>query len=104
MQKKTVDVLSCPLHEVDTFDHGFLQDPHPFYERLRNEAPVFRDPKNNIVYVSTYDLIREVNSKPKLFSNNFATQLRAGARKEQDPEEIAIVFPRVVGCQYDAHR
>ena len=91
MQKKTVDVLSCPLHEVDTFDHGFLQDPHPFYERLRNEAPVFRDPKNNIVYVSTYDLIREVNSKPKLFSNNFATQLRAGARKEQDPEEIAIV-------------
>ncbi len=91
MQKKPVDVLSCPLHEVDTFDHGFLQDPHPFYERLRNEAPVFRDPKNNIVYVSTYDLIREVNSKPKLFSNNFATQLRAGARKEQDPEEIAIV-------------
>ena len=91
MQKKPVDVLSCPLHEVDTFDHGFLQDPHPFYERLRNEAPVFRDPKNNIVYVSTYDLIRDVNSKPKLFSNNFATQLRAGARKEQDPEEIAIV-------------
>ena len=91
MQKKPVDVLSCPLHEVDTFDHGFLQDPHPFYERLRNEAPVFRDPKNNIVYVSTYDLIREVNSQPKLFSNKFAVQLRAGARKEQDPEEIEIV-------------
>lgn len=84
------DPKTCPLHEVDTFDAGFLQDPHPFYERLRNEAPVFRDPKNNVVYVSTYDLIKEVNSKPKLFSNKFGTQLRSGSTEEQDPDEIAI--------------
>ena len=91
MQKDPANILSCPLHEVDTFDDAFLQNPHPFYERLRKEAPVFRDPKNNIVYVSTYDLIREVNSKPRLFSNNFAKQLRAGGGTELDPEEIAIV-------------
>ncbi|MEM1103623.1 MAG: cytochrome P450 [Pseudomonadota bacterium] len=84
------DPKTAPLHEVDTFDPLFLQDPHPFYARLRNEAPVFRDPKNNVVYVSTYDLIREVNSKPKLFSNKFSTQLRSGGAEEQDPDEVAI--------------
>ncbi|MEM8936637.1 MAG: cytochrome P450 [Pseudomonadota bacterium] len=84
------DVRSCPLHEVDTFDAEFLQDPHPFYARLRQEAPVYRDPKNNIVYVSTYELIREVNSKPKIFSNNFSTQLRSGSTDEQDPDEVEI--------------
>ncbi len=84
------DPRTCPLHEVDTFDPAFLQDPHPFYARLRKDAPVFRDPKNNVVYVSTYDLIREVNSRPNLFSNKFATQLRSGSTTEQDPEELAI--------------
>lgn len=85
------DVLKCPIHEVDTFDAGFLQDPHPFYRRLRDEAPVFRDPKNNVVYVSTYDLIREVNSKPMIFSNKFGEQLRAGGVREQDEEELEII-------------
>jgi cytochrome P450 len=84
------DLKTCPLHEVDTFDAGFLQNPHPFYERLRNEAPVFRDPKNNVVYVSTYDLIKEVNAQPKLFSNKFGPQLRSGSTEEQDPDEVAI--------------
>ncbi|MEM6625952.1 MAG: cytochrome P450 [Pseudomonadota bacterium] len=84
------DPKSCPLHEVDTFDAEFLQDPYPFYARLRDEAPVFRDPKNNVVYVSTYDLIRDVNSKPRIFSNKFGAQLRSGGVIEQDPEELAI--------------
>lgn len=85
------DLGKCPLHEVDTFDPVFLQNPHPFYERLRNEAPVFRDPKNNIVYVSTYALIRKVNSKPKTFSNNFSEQLRSGSTEQQEPDELAIL-------------
>lgn len=84
------DPLTSPLHEVDTFDAGFLQDPYPFYARLRAEAPVYRDPKSNVVFVSTYDLVREVNSKPKIFSSNFSAQLRAGGVNAPSPEEIAI--------------
>ncbi|MEL6950055.1 MAG: cytochrome P450 [Pseudomonadota bacterium] len=86
-----VDISKCPLHEVDTFGPEFLQDPHPFYARLRAEAPVYRDPKNNVVYVSTYDLIRQVNTQPKLFSNRFAEQLRSGSTEQQDPDEVEII-------------
>lgn len=85
-----LDLQTCPIDHVDTMDPEFLQDPHPFYARMRREAPVYRDPKTNIVYVATYGLIREVASKPKLFSNKFGEQLKSGAATEQDPEEIAI--------------
>jgi cytochrome P450 len=85
------DVRACPLHEIDAFDPGLLQDPHPYYARLRAEAPVFRDPKTGIVSVSTYDLIMEVNRQPLVFSNDFADALRAGAAHAPDPEEVAIL-------------
>ncbi|MCG8441720.1 MAG: cytochrome P450, partial [Caulobacterales bacterium] len=90
-QSDAPDPLACPLEDVDTFDPVFLQDPHPFYARLRREAPVFRDPKNNVVYVSTYDLIKGVASKPKTFSNKFAERLRAGGADQQDPDEAAVL-------------
>src|SRR5437867_2268175 len=85
------DVRTCPLHEIDAFDPALLQDPHPYYARLRAEAPVFRDPKTGIVSVSTYDLIMEVNRQPLVFSNDFAEALRAGAAHAPDPEEVAIL-------------
>ncbi len=85
------DPRTAPLGDIDVFDPVLLQDPHPFYARLRHEAPVFRDPKTNIVSVSTYDLIRHVNSKPRVFSNKFAAQLRSGSAAEQDPDEVAIL-------------
>lgn len=86
------DPATCPLHEVDTFDAEFLQHPHDFYRRLREEAPVFRDPKNNVVYVSTYDLVMAVLAKPKRYSNRFGAQLRAGAAGgEMSQEELAIL-------------
>ena len=63
------DILSCPLHAVDTTDPEFLQDPHPFYRRLRQEAPVYRHPETNIVSVASYELIRSVGAKPLIYSN-----------------------------------
>ena len=80
-----------PLAAINFFDPTFLQDPLPAYRRLREEAPVYRDPHTGIVFVSTYDLINEVNRQPAVFSNAFAEQLRAGAAEAMDPEELAIV-------------
>ena len=74
-----IDMTTCPLQEVDTFDPEFLQKPHPFYRRPREEAPVYRDPKNDIIYVSTYAHVMEALAKPRMFSNGFARQLHAGA-------------------------
>lgn len=84
----TLDVETCPIEDVDTMDAGFLQNPHPFYARMRREAPVYRDPKTGIVWVGTYDRIREVLSKPRLFSNKFGEQLRSGSATGADAEEL----------------
>ncbi|MEM9669118.1 MAG: cytochrome P450 [Pseudomonadota bacterium] len=90
------DPLTCPISEVDTFDGEFLQDPYPFYARTRTEAPVYRDPKSGVVYVATYDLVQEVNSKPRVFSNKFGERLRSGGVEPPSEEEIAIMSKGIV--------
>ncbi len=86
-----LDIARCPLADINSFDPDLLQDPYVFYRRLREEAPVFRDPKTGIVSVATYDLIMEVNRQPMVFSNNFGEALRAGSVGGMDPEELAIL-------------
>jgi len=84
------DVQQCPLAEINAFDPAVLAEPYDYFQRLRAEAPVFRDPKTGIVSVSTYDLIMEVNRQPLVFSNNFGEALRSGSAGAVDPEELAI--------------
>jgi cytochrome P450 len=79
-----------PLDEINSFDFQILQDPHPYFARLRAEAPVYRDPNTKFVSVATYDLIREVCARPMVFSNGFGEVLRKGAKAEIDPEEMAV--------------
>jgi cytochrome P450 len=85
------DPALCPLHQINPFDPEILQDPYPYFERLRREAPVYRDPHTGIVSVSTYDLILEVNRQPLVFSNDFSTQLRSGTTAAIDEDEMAIL-------------
>ena len=89
-QAQMAGVADRPLADFNLFDPDLLQDPHAYYRRLRNEAPVFRDPKTGIIAVSTYELIMEVNRQPLVFSNNFGGKMR-GAAGEQDAEEAAIM-------------
>ena len=85
-----LDIATCPLGQINAFDPAILDDPYPYFARLRDEAPVFRDPKTGIISVSTYELIMEVNRQPAIFSNNFGPQLQSGAGPA-DPEELAIL-------------
>ena len=91
MPAVTQDVRTCPLHEINAFDPELLQDPYPYFARLRAEAPVWRDPNTGIVSVATYDLIMEVNRQPLVFSNDFSTQLRSGSTQAVDKDEMAIL-------------
>jgi cytochrome P450 len=86
-----LDIARCPLAEINAFDPEILNDPYVYFRRLREEAPVFRDPKTGIVSVSTYDLIMEANRQPLVFSNRFGAALRAGAVNAMDAEEMAIL-------------
>jgi cytochrome P450 len=85
------DIARCPLGEINPFEPELLQDPYLFYRRLREEAPVFRDPNTGIVSVATFDLIMEVNRQPGVFSNAFGEALRSGSTGAADPEEQAIM-------------
>ena len=86
-----LDIAHCPLAEINAFDPEILNDPYVYFRRLREEAPVFRDPKTGIVSVSTFDLIMEANRQPLVFSNRFGAALRAGAVNGMDAEEMAIL-------------
>ena len=86
-----LDIARCPLAEINAFDPEILNDPYLFYSRLREESPVFRDPKTGILSVATFALIMEVNRQPLVFSNRFSEALRAGAVSGMDSEEAAIL-------------
>jgi cytochrome P450 len=90
------DQSKCPLHEINAFDPEILQNPYPYFARLRSEAPVYRDPNTGIVSVSTYALINKVNTQPRIFSNNFGEQLRSGSATQMDPDELAIMSQGVL--------
>ena len=46
-----------------------LKNPYPFYQLLRENAPVFREPDFGVFLVSRYDDIVEVNRQPEVFSS-----------------------------------
>lgn len=82
---------SGPLAEINPFDPALLQDPYPYFARLRDEAPVYRHLATGVVSVATYDLIMEVNRLPLVFSSDFGAQLRSGSAVQPDPEEMEIL-------------
>ncbi|MBS0277726.1 MAG: cytochrome P450 [Proteobacteria bacterium] len=96
MSEPARDMAKCPLHEINAFDPAILQDPYPYFARLRSEAPVYRDPNTGIVSVSTFELITKVNTQPKIISNNFSEQLRSGSTTQIDPDELAILKEGII--------
>lgn len=79
------------LDDIDPNHAEVLQDPYFYYSLLRNEAPVFRDPRTGIVSVSTYDLVLQVNKQPQFFSSQFAHLLVSGGAGQLSPEEETIM-------------
>jgi cytochrome P450 len=57
------------LADVDVTSLAFIQDPYADYEVMRREAPVYRDPKTGLFFVTTYELMRQVLGNPALFSS-----------------------------------
>ena len=51
-------------------DAEVLDDPYPFYRRLRDEAPVWGVPGSEVFTVSTFELISEAAGRVEDFSSN----------------------------------
>jgi len=79
------------LVDFDVASPAFIQDPFPTLDRLRNEAPAWRDPGSGAVWISTYDLIMEINQQPQVFSNDIAGPLCSGSTGDITPEEVAVM-------------
>jgi cytochrome P450 len=58
--------LDAPLVGADIVD-----DPYPFYARLRGEAPVCQVAGTDVFLVSTWDLVTEAAGRVDAFSNHF---------------------------------
>ncbi len=53
--------------QATLFDGEVQQCPYMLYDRLRQEAPVHRDPVTGIYVVTRYDLVRQVLTDPDTF-------------------------------------
>ena len=57
-------------------NYGFLKlneeilaNPYPFYQALREQSPIYREPDYDVFLLSRYEDILEVNAQPEVFSS-----------------------------------
>lgn len=85
-----------PLAEIHPFEPQVLEEPYAYYQKLRREAPVYRDPHTDLVFVSSHERILEVLRQPECFSSQFGAGLGGGQAANPELREImAEGYPAV---------
>ena len=83
-------------------DPDVINDPYPFYSRLRAEAPVWEVPDSDVFTVSTFELLAEATGRVEDFSSNITCLLyrddaglprRLGFGGEADIQVLATADP-----------
>jgi cytochrome P450 len=65
--------------EVDLTDNNIQQCPYTAYKTLRDESPVYQDPKTGFFIVTRYEYVREL----LLDTENFSSSFGAAAQKAE---------------------
>jgi cytochrome P450 len=65
-----VDSMTGGLPGTLLLDPPIIEDPYPFYRRLRNERPVWRVPDTDIFVVTSFALLVEAAGRVEDFSSN----------------------------------
>jgi cytochrome P450 len=60
-------------------DRGIIDDPYPFYEKLRESAPVWQVPGTRTFFVAPWALVTEAVARTDDFSSNLTAVLMADA-------------------------
>ena len=81
---------TCPLHEVTPMHPALLKAPWGINQRLRKEAPVFKDPVSGIYFVSRYEDVVKMSMDYETFSSKMLAPNRALTSPED--EEIREVM------------
>jgi cytochrome P450 len=77
------------LEDYDLMDAATQQCPYPYYELLREQAPVYRMPTTGFHLVTRFDLARRVVREPDLFQSG-VTPMELGS--DGLPQEIVDIY------------
>jgi cytochrome P450 len=77
------------VSEINFFDPETNDCPYPAYETLRNEAPVWQDPRTGMFFVTRYDDIRAILLDTKRFSNGVGNGANNTGKAVQADDPIA---------------
>ncbi len=67
------------MNTDELFDPQVLEDPYPFYRRLRETAPVWPVGDSGFYFVSRWDLVVEATERAEDFSSNLTAALMKSA-------------------------
>ena len=100
------------LEGLDPMDPSLQQDPFPYYAALREKAPVYRNPRSGMYFVSRFDGVNHVLRNPKIFSSKFGTtgatppvagaeeEMRAIAREGYRPTDTMLTADPPIQTRY----
>ena len=84
-----------PLAEYNLFDDATRECPFPYFQAIRQEAPVYYMPEIGAWYVSRYEDLRHVKKNPQIFSN----QIYAFADSRGGTRDVAESYRSEHGWQ-----
>ncbi len=80
------------MSTVELFDPQVLEDPYPFYRRLRETAPVWPVGDSGFYFVSRWDLVVEATERTEDFSSNLTAALMKSGDSGAGPT-VAVMGP-----------
>ena len=95
--ENTPDVSACPLSDIMPMHPELLSCPAAMNRRLRDDAPVFKDPMSGIYFVSRYADVVAMSQDHKTFSS-VMPGASARATSAEDAELLEIMaagYPNV---------
>jgi cytochrome P450 len=90
MRKEIENIQQCPIHEINPMHPDLLRSPALLNKRLRDEAPVFKDPSSGIYFISRFEDVVAMSQDPKIFSSVMGGAATR-AVESSEPEIVEIM-------------
>ncbi len=93
--------------DPESFDlrsRDFIQDPYPTFRRMRDFAPVWRDPYTGHVFITRYADVKQVLKDPSFSSNRIADRMRRVPADVDASGLVELLVDRLVMTDGARHR
>jgi cytochrome P450 len=87
--------MNKALEEFNFFDPEVMKCPFAFYEKAREEAPVYKMPGADVYFITQYADVKLVARKAKQFSSEFDRLIQPAAPDPRVAAEYAKGYPGV---------